>query len=64
MECPHGVETAACTPCHNKAVWAQVEKRTAQAKIMGLERALRVEYRPTVAKNIRNELNKLRELIA
>lgn len=45
---------------HAKQVWELVMRRTIQAKIQGLERALRVEHMPVKAKSIRNEIANLK----
>lgn len=62
MKCPHQ-EAGLCTPCHNKAVWANVERRIIQAKVKGLERALRSEHMPAKAKHIRAEMESYKALL-
>ncbi len=44
------------TATHAKQVWEVAQRRMTQAKIKGLERALRVEHSPIKARSIRNEI--------
>jgi hypothetical protein len=45
---------------HTKQVWDLVQRRILQTKIQGLERALRVEHRPAMAKRVRYEIETLK----